>query len=95
VDFPGDWLGEASIDCIGVAGNTAWMSGPVVRTRTDSPFGPSVGDVALFIVRDNGPEGPDVVNVGPAGAFGATDCRDTPAIGPGALADGNVTVTSY
>lgn len=95
VDFPGDWLGEVSIDCVEVDGNIAWMSGAVVRSRTDSPFGPSEGDVALFIVRDNGPEQADEINVGPVWAFGATDCHDTPPIGAGAFTDGNVIITSY
>ena len=92
VGFPGDWWAVAEIDCVEVDGNIAWMSGTIVEARTDSPFGPGVGSTPLFIVQDNGATGPDVVNVGPAGAFGVTDCRERPTIFPGAWVDGNVTV---
>ena len=95
VNFPGDWWGEVAVDCLEVAGNTAWMTGEVVRVRTDSPLGPPLGDVAMFIVRDNGPNAIDEVNVGPVSAFGATDCTDTPPIFPGGFTDGNVSVRTF
>lgn len=92
--FPGDWWSDVAVDCVEVEGNTAWISGPIVRAESDTPFGPAEGGYALFIVRDNGPSGPDEINVGPAAAFGVTDCRGKPPIFPGAFTDGNVTVAS-
>ena len=96
VGFPGDWNAEAAIDCLVVDGNTAWMTGEVVHSRTDSPIGPPVGDIAMFIVQDNDASGPDVVNVGPAAFFGASDCHDRPAIFPeDRIVDGNVKIRTY
>jgi hypothetical protein len=92
--FPGAWHAEVAVDCLEIEGNTAWISGPIVNARTDSPFGPQVGvGTALVIVRDHGPTGPDEVNVGPASQFGVNDCRDRPAIFPALFADGNLTVS--
>ncbi len=95
INFPGDWWAETEIDCLQVVGNTAWMSGEIVRTRTDSPLGPALRDVAMLVVQDNGANAVDVVDVGPAAAFGATDCNDRPAFFPGSFTDGNVTIRTY
>jgi hypothetical protein len=93
--FPGEWTGEVSVNCVEVEGNTAWLTGPVVRARTDSPFGPSVGGIAMFIVRDNGAAAVDEIAVGPASIFGAETCRDRPPLPAGPPTDGNVIVESY
>lgn len=91
-----DWSAEVLVNCLEIAGNTAWISGVVVNANSDSPAGPTNGSTALFIVADNGNgAGGDEVNVGPAAAFGATDCRDMPPIFPGAFVDGNIHVTHH
>ena len=90
-----DWSAVISVDCVEVEGNVGWITGVIVEAQTDSPFGPGVGGVGMLIVQDNGPSGVDVVNVGPAVAFGAADCRDRPALSPGGVVDGNFRVVTF
>jgi hypothetical protein len=91
-----DWWFEIEVDCLEVEGDMAWMTGPVVRARTDSPVGPGTGGsgaggLGLVMVRDMGPGNGDWINVGPPSFYGAEDCRDKPPIGD-AETSGNVTI---
>lgn len=89
-----DWWAEVAIDCVEIDGNLAWMSGAIVAAGGTSPVGPVVGPgPAMLIIQDNGPSGVDEINVGPAVAFGANDCRDKPAFSLDGGTDGNFTIS--
>ncbi len=64
--------------CLRVVGNTAYV-GAIVTKATDPGTFP-IGSLAIFWVRDGGPNGPDVGHSGPSWGFDPTGliCTDTP-----------------
>jgi hypothetical protein len=64
--------------CMRVVGNTAYIGARV--TRSTDPVNAPVGELAVFWVRDGGPNGADVGHEGPAWFFDPNGliCSDTP-----------------
>ena len=64
--------------CLRVVGNTAFIGGRV--TKSSDPVNAPVGGLAVFWVRDGGPNGADVGHEGPAWFYDPTGliCSDTP-----------------
>jgi len=80
--------------CLRVVGNTAYIGARV--TRTTDPVNAAVGELAVFWVRDGGPNGADVGHEGPAWFYDPNGliCSDTPPAGltPDAITQGNFVV---
>jgi hypothetical protein len=64
--------------CMRVVGNTAYIGARV--TKSTDPVNAAVGELAVFWVRDGGPNGADVGHEGPAWFYDANGliCSDTP-----------------
>lgn len=67
--------------CMRVVGNTAYIG--AVVTKTTDPVNAPVGGLAIFWVRDGGPNGADVGHEGPSWFYDQSGliCSDTPPAG--------------
>lgn len=74
-----DWRLAVTVDCMEVEGNTAWISGPATRVKSDLPFpdGPELGRTVVMMARDLGPQDDRVVVIA-AVFLGVDDCHDRP-----------------
>jgi len=80
--------------CMRVVGNTAYIG--AVVTKTTDPVNAPIGGVAVFWVRDGGPNGADVGHEGPSWFYDPTGliCSDTPpaSLTPDPITQGNFVV---